>query len=220
MRNGQQCGGVDVAKCWTLVMNKCEGLELWSEDFWEVCFTMITSNDVQENNKLSHIVVFFVCIWMNKSLVMHNCLLVVFFMCIWWLGSSSVRCHCPCDHSHSTLWIELLTICNHDKFNNKLVWFLILVNKEFDIWWFSSFLCFECSIKLKFRLQYVDAWTQNSLWFPLCVFHVSSSFCRQQNQRFTYCRFQGLKVMEETMFFDHEPCLVGEGGEIGDTFEL
>jgi hypothetical protein len=26
--------------------------------------------------------------------------------------------------------------------------------------------------------------------------------------------------MEGTMFFYYEPCLVGEGGEIGDTFEL
>jgi hypothetical protein len=55
MKKGQWCGGVEVAKCWTLVMSRCEGLELQSEDFWEVCFTMITSNDVQENNKLLHI---------------------------------------------------------------------------------------------------------------------------------------------------------------------
>jgi hypothetical protein len=59
---------------------------------------------------------------------MHNCLFVVFFMCIWCLGSSLVWCHCSCDHSHFTLWIELLTICNHDKFNNKWLWFFILVN--------------------------------------------------------------------------------------------
>jgi hypothetical protein len=181
---------------------------------------------------------------------MHNRLFVVFSMCIWWLGSSLVWWHCLCDQSHSTLWIELLTICNHDKFNNKLVWFLILVNIwhqktiVLESWWHAVtlhvkpycpnirkiksltfddiqvFFCLECLVNLTFKLQFVDAWTQNSLWFPLCEFHVSSSFFSQQNQRFTYYSFQGLKVMEETMFFDHEPCLVGEGKEIGDTFEL
>ncbi len=159
-----------------LVTSRCEGLELQSEDLWELCFTMITSNNVEEKNKLPHI-------WMSKSLAMHNFFFFFFFMCIWWwLRSSLVWCYYLCDHSHFTLWIELLRIYNHDKFNSKLVWFLILVNIwhqktiVLESWWhavtlhvkpycpnirkigsltfddFQVFFCFECSINLKFKL--------------------------------------------------------------------
>jgi len=50
-------------------MNRCEVLELQSENLWELCFTMITSNGVEENTKLLHInfLCNFFCLHMNEQ---------------------------------------------------------------------------------------------------------------------------------------------------------